>query len=126
MRSSEPGPRRRSTVSAGRLYEDRAIEYYERQGYEVVARNYRTGPHEIDLIVAKPDLLVFVEVKAARSDKFGHPAERVDSRKVAHLSVAARHYLHDHALEGCDVRFDVITFVGDHLEHYPNAFDAPS
>lgn len=125
MPSSEPGRRRRSTVKTGRLYEERAIAYYEQQGYEVVARNYRAGPHEIDLIVAKPELLIFVEVKGARSDKFGHPAERVDSRKIARLNAAARKYLHDHALESCDIRFDVIAFVGDNLEHYPNAFQAP-
>ena len=123
MPSSKPGsPRRGNRVAAGRRYERLAAEFYTRNGFTILARNYRDASREIDLVARNGNLIVFVEVKASRSDSYGHPAERVDKRKQAHLAAAARRYLADNAIDGCDLRFDLITFVNGELEHYPNAF----
>ena len=46
-----------------------AAEFLTKKGYEVIERNYRFSHGEIDLIVMKWELLVFVEVKA-RSDLY--------------------------------------------------------
>lgn len=123
MPSSKPGsPRRGNRVAAGRRYERLAAAYYTRQGFTILARNYRDASREIDLVARKDNLIVFIEVKASHSEQFGHPAERVDNRKQTHLAAAAQRYLADHNIDGCDLRFDLITFVNGELEHYPNAF----
>jgi len=109
-------------VAAGRRYERLAADFFRANGFEVRAQNFRAGAREIDLIVQRDRLVVFVEVKAARDESFGHPAERVDGRKREHLVAAARRYMGENDLSGCDLRFDCITFVGGQIEHYPNAF----
>ena len=79
---------------------------------------------EIDLIVSKDNVVAFVEVKGAASRQYGHPSEKVDKRKQAHLTEAAQQYIDQKKLTEVDLRFDVVTFTGGELEHYPAAFDA--
>lgn len=116
--SDQPTNRRR----IGSRFESLAADYFAREGYTILERNWQTGHKEIDLIVKKDALVVFVEVKAAKSDSFGHPVERVNRTKRARLLQAARQYSQDPRLGGCDFRFDVITFLDGQLEHFPDAF----
>ncbi|HUV30654.1 MAG TPA: YraN family protein [Acidobacteriota bacterium] len=109
-------------VSRGRVFEQRAARYYQDNGFEILERNWHAGHKELDLIVRKADLIVFVEVKSGSSRRFGHPAERVDGRKISNLIDAARRFLIDRNIEHCDLRFDVVTFVDGELEHFPDAF----
>ena len=111
-------------VARGHKYEEQAARFYQQSGFVVLDRNWRASHKEIDLIVRKDDLIVFVEVKSSRTNKFGHPVERVDKTKVKNLTEAAQRYLIDKGIEGCDFRFDVVTFINDQLEHFPGAFDA--
>lgn len=125
MSSSERDPHSKTTrTDIGRHYEDEAALFFERRGFRVLERNWRAGRKEIDLIVRDDRTLVFVEVKAAATDQYGHPAEKVDLRKQANLTEAARGYIADSDLSGLDLRFDVVTFVEGKLEHYPAAFEA--
>ena len=122
-----PSPKNRKPkkdrVKIGRSYEELAAHFFLDSGYMILSRNYRAGQKEIDLIVQKGNTLVFVEVKSASSAKFGHPAERVDKKKIANLILAAQQYLIENNIEGCDLRFDVVTFVKGKMEHYPAAFE---
>jgi len=115
---------RRSTHSKGRRHEQLAAEYFQKQDFEILERNLQVGHLEIDLIVRKADLLIFVEVKSASTLKYGHPAEWVDRRKIERLVRAAEKYLQDREITGYDLRFDVVTFLGGRLEHFPDAFGA--
>jgi putative endonuclease len=117
-------PQRTSRTIKGKSYEQLAAAFFEQNGFEILQRNWRTGHREIDLIVRKNKLIAFVEVKSASSQKYGHPADRVDDKKVANLTKAAQQYLIDNKIEGCDLRFDVVTFVNGRLEHFPDAFPA--
>lgn len=47
----------------GRDGEERAAAYFLGQGYEILARNWRTRNGEIDIIAFREPFLVFVEVK---------------------------------------------------------------
>ncbi len=114
----------KKTVAIGRRYEEQAARFLVQQGYEILERNWRAGRKEIDLIVSKGNVVAFVEVKGAASRKFGHPSEKVDKRKQAHLTEAAQQYIDQKKLIEVDLRFDVVTFTGGELEHYPAAFDA--
>lgn len=115
---------KRRRLKTGQTFERLAAAFFEQNGFEILQRNWRTGRREIDLIVKKGNLIAFVEVKSASSKKYGHPANRVDERKVANLTKAAQQYLIDNKIEGCDLRFDVVTFVNGKLEHFPDAFPA--
>ncbi len=112
----------RNRRSIGRTYEQRAAQFLKGNGFTIIEENWQAAHKEIDLVARKDDLVVFVEVKASSTDRFGHPAERVDGRKVGHLVTAARQYMSEHDLSGCDIRFDMITFYKGQLEHYEAAF----
>lgn len=47
----------------GREAERRAEKFYHGQGYRTLARNFRAKAGEIDLVLEKNGLLLFVEVK---------------------------------------------------------------
>jgi len=110
----------------GRTGEDLAAKFLERKGYRILVRNYRKGCGEIDLIARDGECLVFVEVKTARSEEFGHPVQKVDARKQAQLGRVATAYFQEYGLENQESRFDVVTVVfrggKATIQHYENAF----
>ena len=106
----------------GREFEQQAARFYQNQGFKVIAQNWRAGKKEIDLVVQKENQVIFVEVKYAGSDAFGHPSLKVNKSKQMHLIEAAYAYLDSAGIINCDLRFDVVTFNNGKLEQYPNAF----
>jgi putative endonuclease len=125
MPSSKPGSSDRDNrVERGRRFEELAGQFYKDIGFEIIERNYQAGHKEIDLVVRKDDIVVFVEVKSASNQKFGHPVERVDKRKIHNLTVAAQQYIIANDLTDVDLRFDIVTFSNGQLEHFPDAFSA--
>ncbi len=111
-----------SRVSRGRAFERQAAQFFTDQGYEILEQNWQASHKELDLIVRKNDTVVFVEVKAGWSRKYGHPIERIDRKKIRNLTEAAQRYIEEKSLTDCDFRFDVVTFFEGQLEHFPNAF----
>ena len=117
---------RRSLAQEG---ERLAAEHLARAGYRIVARNVRADGVEIDLIVARPGQVVFVEVKARRSRAFGLPEEAVDVAKCRRLVRGARAWLRAHGRRGVRARFDVVAVEPGPdgrlaVRHLPAAFDA--
>lgn len=121
--AADPSPGRRK-LDQGRKYENLAAEFYQQQGFEILERNWRSGRKELDIIVARDNLIVFVEVKSSFSKEFGHPAGWIDRKKAGHLIEAANRYIVEHEISDSDLRFDVVTFVNGKLEHFPDAFPA--
>jgi len=72
-----------------------------RQGYRIVARNFRCRHGEIDLIAEEAHDLVFVEVKTRRGVAYGLPEEAITPRKQQKLVQVAMYYL---ALYDCSER----------------------
>ncbi len=99
----------------GAEYEQKAGAYLEEQGYEILEYNFRCRAGEIDL--------VFCEVKYRTDASTGHPAEAVDARKQRRISRCALYYLMRHGLADQACRFDVVSFEGEAVTLYPNAFD---
>lgn len=95
--------------SLGRWGEERAAEFLEAKGYEVLGHNIRTEYGEIDLLARYHDILIFVEVKTRSSLDFGHPEEAVTDSKKQHMADAAESYLQSHPEHEADWRVDVIT-----------------
>lgn len=97
-------------LASGRLGEDLAHRFLRRQGFTVVARNYRprAGAGEIDVIAWDRDTLVFVEVKSRSSENFGSPDRSVDSKKENDLERVAKDYARRAEVGWDRVRFDVV------------------
>jgi putative endonuclease len=97
----------------GRRGEDLAHRFLRRQGYTIVARNYRlaTGDGEADLIAWEGDTLVIVEVKSRQSEEYGPPDRAVGEEKQAHLRRVARAYARKSDTPWERVRCDVVTVV---------------
>ena len=86
--------------------EEIACHYLEEKGYVILERNWRSGKHEIDIVVSKDKELVFVEVKT-RSEAYTKEAiEAAYSRKINFLAAAANHYLQGHDTGNMQPRFD--------------------
>lgn len=105
--------------------EEAACSYLERQGYQILERNFRTRRGELDIIAAQGEWLVFVEVKTRKSLRCGFGAEAVTWRKRQHLLAAALSYLSTHSRRKC--RFDVIEITvpatkTPEIRHIQNAF----
>jgi putative endonuclease len=101
--------------------ESLAAEYLINKGYEIVARNYRYGRAEIDLIVRKGNWLVFVEVKTRANDKFGFPEEFVDRKKEENILYAAENYIYANDSQEL-IRYDVVSILGKDIVHLEDAF----
>ncbi|PID80592.1 YraN family protein, partial [bacterium DOLZORAL124_64_63] len=103
------------TQRFGRKNEKLALDYLKRQGYRILTRNYRTPMGEVDIIAEDGQTIVFVEVKARRTDRFGHPKVAVTPAKQRHLSMAALTYLKETRNSGARARFDVVAirYTGD-------------
>jgi putative endonuclease len=92
--------------------------------YRVLARRYRTPAGEIDLIVKRGRLIVFVEVKHRMSELAGIEAITPTARR--RITRAAELWLAAHAdAAGFDLRFDWVIVSPGHLpKHIPAIFDA--
>lgn len=100
----------------GRLAEERAAAWLERQGLKVLARNFRVRGGEIDLICQDGRTTVFVEVRQRKDKTFGGAAASITRSKQQRLILAAQHWL---ARQGHgDCRFDCVLLDG-------SAADAP-
>lgn len=104
-----------------------AAGHLEASGYTILARGYRTRRGEIDLIASRRGVLVFVEVKTRRGERFAAPAESVDRGKRLRLARAAAHYLAASGAAAASCRFDVIAVTcpeggGVRVDHIEDAF----
>lgn len=82
--------KKRKAYHFGLWAEGLAIVYYLLHGYLPIARRYKTKLGEIDLIVASKRTIIFVEVKARRSEGAFplHPKQLERIQHAAMLFVA--------------------------------------
>ena len=76
----------------GKLGEDLATEYLQKQGYQILARNWGSKWGEIDIIGKSGPTIVFVEVKTKVGQQFGAPHEMVNPRKLLQIQRIASLY----------------------------------
>ncbi len=98
----------------GDAVETSALDYLQRQGLRLVARNARSRGGELDLVMLEGAVLVFIEVRYRGGSGFGGGAASVDRGKRRRLVHAAQAFLlrhPQHAEAPC--RFDVIDANGD-------------
>lgn len=109
--------------SVGRWGEQAAADHLCQHGYEIAGRNVRTPYGEIDLIVRKDGLTIFVEVKARTSASFGPPEVAVTPRKQAHMLACADYYAQQNEIDHWQIDVIAVQRVGGKTEimHFENA-----
>ncbi len=99
-------------MSRGDAAEALAAAFLEARGCSIVERNYRCKSGEIDIVARSGATMVFVEVRARKSNSFGGAAESITAAKRKKVLTAARHYLMSHRID-CACRFDVVFLMGE-------------
>lgn len=101
-----------SRQQVGALGEDLAVAELERQGMEIIARNWRCPIGELDVIavetVGTRRTLVFCEVKCRTGLGFGDPLESITEAKVRKLRQLAAQWLISEGRHANDVRLDAV------------------
>jgi putative endonuclease len=98
--------------TTGKQGEDIAVQELQRRGYAILARRYRTRFGEIDIIAQERGAIVFVEVKARRSSRFGTAAEAISFWKRRRIAAMALDYLAWTGRSNAPCRFDVVAIDG--------------
>ncbi len=112
----------------GKIAEDLAADYLQKNGYKILVRNFRFQKAEIDIIAERNNQIIVVEVKARSTDAFMLPQEAVTRTKIKLIVSVVNHYLEEFNRDN-EVRFDIITVLPDEkrklvIDHIPDAFQA--
>jgi putative endonuclease len=99
-----------------------AAQWYEQHGFVVLARNWRRPFGELDLVVGRPGLVVFCEVKTRTTANFGGAAAAVIPAKQARIRRLAAEWLVVERHRPVEVRFDVAAVDGGVVDIVPGAF----
>ena len=109
----------------GKKGETLAAEYLSAKGFHILARNFRAGKAEIDIIALDKKILAVIEVKTRQTRYFGEPQEWVTPAKQRNLVKAANAFVKYRNFSG-EVRFDVVSVIigkqGAEIRHIPDAF----
>jgi putative endonuclease len=114
----------------GKVGEDIAVKYLRKEGYYIVERNYKNKFGEIDIIAAKNNYTIFIEVKSRSSENYIELAHSLYHRQIHHLRRAAIYYFADKNIHLSSIRFDLIVLKIDpaarsidKLKHFKNIID---
>ena len=109
----------------GKHGEALAWEYLEKEGYQILERNWVFRKAEVDIIAKKENVLAIVEVKTRSTSDFGNPEEFVNQKKIRMLVTAVDEYVSRNDYD-YSVRFDIIAVSKDatnyKIEHLQDAF----
>ncbi len=109
----------------GKLGEDLAVEFLQKEGYEILETNWTFQKAEIDIIAKKENTLAIIEVKTRSSLDFGLPQDFVKPKKIQLLVKAVNEYVISNDLD-IEVRFDIIAVHKEGktfgIEHIMDAF----
>jgi putative endonuclease len=95
---------KKMTGDAGEAH---VVAYLQQQRYTILERNYTVRPYgEIDIIAAKGDVIVFVEVKA-RQHHYFDTSEVITVSKQRKIAVVAQLYFAKNTCDNKVGRFDV-------------------
>lgn len=111
--------------NTGFYAESYVCDYMEKNGYEIISRNYHANGGEADIIAKYNEYICFVEIKYRTNGSGLETA--IDRKKQRRIVKSAEHFLRK---TGCELqpRFDA-AFVSScngeeyNLEYISNAFD---
>lgn len=100
----------------GKWGEDLAARMLEDKGYRIIARDWKDGHKDLDIVAIDDGWLVVVEVKTRRNDAFLSPEQAVDRRKIKNITLAANRFVKSNLID-LPIRFDIIAITGTDEEH---------
>ncbi len=117
--------------SIGSKGEDEVAKYVRKRGMRILARNWRHGRLELDMICEDGDTLVFIEVKTRQLHGKTSPIEGINAQKRTNFLNAAKSWLSKHDAWHRPCRFDVAGVLYSineqnttwQVEYYDNALD---
>lgn len=117
-----------SRQQTGKFGEDMAADYLEGKGFTILARNWRSGRYELDIVAVGDGGIHFVEVRTRINPEI-LPQETVNSAKQRKVVEAAKRFLREEAyrrFSDFEAFFDVVGVTlsndGTDLEYIPQAF----
>jgi putative endonuclease len=106
-------------------FENVAVSYMKKNGYDILEQNFRCRIGEIDIIAKNEGYLVFTEVKYRNDSRYGEPEYAVGIRKQQKIYSVAQVYLKKNKMSfDTPIRFDVVSILGDRINIIKNAFGA--
>ncbi len=99
--------------------------YLRFRGYHLLDRNYMVGHREIDLIMRKRNLIIFVEIKSRKNLNSSFlPRWKVNYKKQRNIISASRYYLKSKRLKNVSYRYDIaeVDLSTHRITYLPNAF----
>lgn len=70
-----------------------AVDWLRREGFEIVARNWRSGKYELDIVATRWDRIHFVEVRSRGAMSWESPEESMTPSKQRSFRKAVEAYL---------------------------------
>ena len=96
------------TAQTGADGEEAAAALLSRMGWTILARNWRSGHLELDIVAKERDVLVFVEVKTRAQGGMQAPYEALTDVKKERLLRGAKAWLAEYDAWGTPCRFDLV------------------
>lgn len=81
------------TQVIGAAGEQMAEEWLAGEGFTVVARNWRSGRYELDIVALRADTIHFVEVKTRDADSWESPEDALTAAKRRNFRLAVQAWL---------------------------------
>ena len=114
-----------NNTQKGTQGEEIAVAYLLKNGYQILARNWRHQHLEVDVIASINNTLVIVEVKLRNSSYFGNPEVFVTKSKQKKVIKAADFYIKENNINW-ETRFDIVSIIQNsnelRVEHLVGAF----
>lgn len=115
-----------NTKVIGNEGENKAVEFLLHNGYELLHKNWRTRFGEIDIIVKKDNLIVFVEVKTLPKGNLDYLSKVLNKDKQERIiKTSKRFLLNNRQYSNSYIRYDVIVIDMPGMSevyHIENAF----
>ena len=113
--------KRQLAEKSGRDGEARAAMWLRAKGWQILDRRVKTAAGEIDLIARRRGVIAFVEVKWRR--RRADLDHAIDEHRLSRVAAAVEAVAHRYALDGEDIRIDVILLApGSFPRHIANAW----
>ncbi len=109
----------------GKFGEELAVDFLQKNGYDILEINWTFQKAEIDIIAQKASTVAIIEVKTRSSIAFGLPQDFVKPKKIQLLVKAVNEYVISNDLD-VEIRFDIIAIHKEEndykIDHIEDAF----
>ena len=97
----------------GAVAEGVAAEYLQREGHEIIERNWKTKYCEIDIVSQKDGVVYFTEVKYRKQANQGGGLAAITPKKLNQMQFAAKIYAQTRRLRDTDMLLAALSLTGE-------------